>query len=236
LHCEEHAVTQAAPVFCASKAPSWPAIGKGGVCWLCAALLASTVGMASAQTTGLPSQPEIEGLRAILFSSVKTRSWKPTAPPSTDGLCADSAAADRLGGSKAEALKAPATAASRNLLVVPYSGDQAPHVDLDIRFPEKSDTPSKDSLKLIDSLASLLNEKEAQKMRFAIAGHTDSSGDEAINLRLSCARALAVRRVLLQKGIAPERLSAYGFGSAKPLKASDTAAAENRRVEVRKAD
>ena len=56
------------------------------------------------------------------------------------------------------------------------------------------------------------------------------------HLELSCARAIAVRRYLVGKGVAEARLTAYGFGSVRPLAGEDSAvAAANRRVEVRKA-
>jgi outer membrane protein OmpA-like peptidoglycan-associated protein len=66
-----------------------------------------------------------------------------------------------------------------------------------------------------------------------IEGHTDSIGDDASNLRLSQARAEAVRGWLMQQGIAPERLGAEGFGASQPRESNDTleGRARNRRVE-----
>jgi OOP family OmpA-OmpF porin len=50
---------------------------------------------------------------------------------------------------------------------------------------------------------------------------------------LSKARAEAVRTYLIKKGVAAERLSATGYGEAKPLVANDSEAGreKNRRVE-----
>ena len=71
---------------------------------------------------------------------------------------------------------------------------------------------------------------------FTVAGHTDSVGDATVNLKLSCARSMAVREYLLQQGVAADRLSAYGFGSARPVVPGAADAAVNRRVEVRRAE
>lgn len=51
-----------------------------------------------------------------------------------------------------------------------------------------------------------------------ISGHTDSQGSEDSNLRLSQARADAIRAYLMYVfKISPERITATGFGSSKPI-------------------
>jgi outer membrane protein OmpA-like peptidoglycan-associated protein len=83
----------------------------------------------------------------------------------------------------------------------------------------------------LDQAVALL--KEHGNVRVQIAGYTDSSGDPDQNRALSQARADAVRQYLIDKGIAPERLTAIGYGPDKPLFDNATAAgrAKNRRVE-----
>lgn len=68
-----------------------------------------------------------------------------------------------------------------------------------------------------------------------ISGHTDSTGPLALNQRLSVARAESVRLYLIQQGIAPDRLTAIGYGPSRPVdtNASDEGRARNRRVEFR---
>lgn len=132
--------------------------------------------------------------------------------------------------------KAPAAGArARNLEVVPYAGDTTPGVNLDVRFASASDALTKTDQQLLDTLAKALKTKELANDRFAVAGHTDSTGDDRINQELSCARALAVKRYLSGKGVAVARLSAYGFGSSRPLEAGQADSPNNRRVEIRKA-
>jgi outer membrane protein OmpA-like peptidoglycan-associated protein len=200
---------------------------------LLGALLACRAG---AQPALAPENPSLESLREQLFPTAKTRSFRRTTPPNMNGLCADGEAERSrvVGGTKAAAN----LAATRNLLPepVPYAGEDAPHVDLTVTFPDRSDKPNKDSLKAIDTLAALLREPSLSNTRFALAGHTDASGDEAVNLQLSCARAIAVRGALMQRGVAASRLSAYGFGSQKLQDAANATSPANRRVEVRKAD
>lgn len=69
-----------------------------------------------------------------------------------------------------------------------------------------------------------------------IAGHTDSTGDEARNLVLSRDRAAAVRDWMQQMGDLPDSCFAVqGHGAAQPIASNDTPAgrAANRRVDIR---
>lgn len=70
-------------------------------------------------------------------------------------------------------------------------------------------------------------------INFEIGGHTDSDGDDALNLKLSQARADAVKEQLIKMGIAAARLTTKGFGKLKPVVPNTTAEgkANNRRVE-----
>lgn len=67
-----------------------------------------------------------------------------------------------------------------------------------------------------------------------VKGHTDSSGSESYNLRLSEERAETVRRYLIAEGVASYRLSAVGFGEAMPIATNATPEGrqQNRRVEL----
>ena len=71
-------------------------------------------------------------------------------------------------------------------------------------------------------------------LRVEVAGYTDSRGSAAINLRLSQARAAAVRTYLINKGVPPQQLTSRGFGAGNPIASNITAAgrARNRRVEL----
>lgn len=67
-----------------------------------------------------------------------------------------------------------------------------------------------------------------------IEGHTDSTGSEELNQRLSTQRAETVRRYLIMRGIDRERIEAQGFGESRPIADNSTSEgrATNRRVEI----
>ena len=69
-----------------------------------------------------------------------------------------------------------------------------------------------------------------------VAGHTDNIGTAAYNMRLSDARAAAVRNWLIQHGVAAPRVSSRGYGDTQPLvpNTSDENRFKNRRVELRR--
>ncbi|MDH4069621.1 MAG: OmpA family protein, partial [Ignavibacteria bacterium] len=67
-----------------------------------------------------------------------------------------------------------------------------------------------------------------------VIGYTDGAGDPGENLRLSLARAEAVKRWLLAKGMPKHRITAAGRGSANPIAPNDTprGRGQNRRIEI----
>ena len=78
----------------------------------------------------------------------------------------------------------------------------------------------------------ILNEYPTSK--FTVEGHTDSVGSEKLNQSLSEKRANSVRDFLIKEGVASDRLSAIGYGEAKPIATNNTRAGrtQNRRVEI----
>ncbi len=72
------------------------------------------------------------------------------------------------------------------------------------------------------------------KFKLNISGHTDSQGNEDSNLRLSQARADAIKAYLIYEfKIASSRIEAHGYGSSKPIVEEKTEEERklNRRVE-----
>ena len=70
-------------------------------------------------------------------------------------------------------------------------------------------------------------------MRIRIEGHADATGVPETNWKLSGERAVAVKRYLMQSGIAPDRIETQGFGSTRPIASNATEAGRrlNRRIE-----
>jgi OmpA-OmpF porin, OOP family len=74
--------------------------------------------------------------------------------------------------------------------------------------------------------------KKYPRLRIELQGHTDSSGSDAYNLKLSQQRADTVREQLIAQGVPASQLVAKGYGETKPIESNDTAEgrAHNRRV------
>jgi len=83
----------------------------------------------------------------------------------------------------------------------------------------------------LDNLISVLN--KYPNMTIEVAGHTDSEGEDAVNLELSQARAKAVHDYLVTNQVAASRLRSRGYGETKPVETNDTdeGKAKNRRTE-----
>ena len=68
-----------------------------------------------------------------------------------------------------------------------------------------------------------------------VYGHTDSTGNDAINIPLSQNRAQAVSGYLSSRGVAVARIGTQGFGASQPVasNATEVGRQQNRRVEVK---
>lgn len=87
---------------------------------------------------------------------------------------------------------------------------------------------------ILDTIAPAFSGQPTLKVE--IAGHTDSIGSVAANLKLSQQRADAVRQYLIGKGAQPSQLIAKGYGKSEPLVKPERTAEDrerNRRVEFR---
>lgn len=100
-----------------------------------------------------------------------------------------------------------------------------------INFDVNKATIKPASMGEINAIAKIL--KENTSLKLEIGGHTDADGDDASNLKLSEARANAVKNQLVSMGIEASRLTTKGYGETKPIASNTTfeGKAENRRVE-----
>ena len=73
-----------------------------------------------------------------------------------------------------------------------------------------------------------------QGLKLEVEGHTDSTGTDELNQKLSEQRASTVRSYLMEQGLAGDNLTATGFGKTMPVADNSTAAGrqKNRRVEI----
>ena len=76
--------------------------------------------------------------------------------------------------------------------------------------------------------------KKYDDTNLLIEGHTDNTGEDAYNQKLSESRAAAVENFLEAQGVAGSRITTKGYGEDQPLDSNDTEAGKqkNRRVEV----
>ena len=100
-----------------------------------------------------------------------------------------------------------------------------------VNFDESATTFRSSAVPVLQRIVALAN--ACRNATIEITGHTDSSGDERWNVRLSLARAEAIADYLVRQGIAPERLIATGAGSSTPVADNTTRYGRglNRRIE-----
>ncbi len=146
-----------------------------------------------------------------------------------------SAGAPAMDAPAEPATSAPAPAAARATAepgapMVIGRLDPELQVNLRIRFGFDSAALSDDQKPRLGLICQAM--RQSNVSRFDIIGHTDTSGPEAYNERLSVLRAQEVARYLVEDcGIAAARLRAIGMGERFPFNTRDPGADENRRVE-----
>lgn len=84
----------------------------------------------------------------------------------------------------------------------------------------------------LDSLAKTLN--KYPDTNIIIDGHTDDTGPDKYNMKLSMERAASVESYLKKKGVNGSRLATRGLGESSPKSdnTTETGRSENRRVEI----
>ncbi|SDE44203.1 OmpA family protein [Ruegeria marina] len=103
-------------------------------------------------------------------------------------------------------------------------------VNLHIKFGFDSAALSESEKPKLETLCTVLRTSDINVIR--IVGHTDSSGSDEYNERLSVLRAKEVARHLVQNcGVDAGRLETVGMGERFPFNSADPKADENRRVE-----
>jgi outer membrane protein OmpA-like peptidoglycan-associated protein len=102
-----------------------------------------------------------------------------------------------------------------------------------IYFDFGSATIKSESEPVLKEIADAIGRNPAWKL--SVEGHTDNIGTDAANLDLSRRRADAVRQALTTRyRVDAAKLTAAGFGAARPKEPNDTpeGRARNRRVEL----
>ncbi|GMR17170.1 MAG: hypothetical protein BMS9Abin32_230 [Gammaproteobacteria bacterium] len=99
------------------------------------------------------------------------------------------------------------------------------------RFATSSAVLAASAYALLDELVEIA--ADCPSAVITVTGHTDATGNEVLNRKISLARAQTVVQYMLGRGADPARLAAVGAGSSAPRYPNDTAASRrgNRRIE-----
>lgn len=98
-----------------------------------------------------------------------------------------------------------------------------------IYFETAKDVIKAESFENLDNVVEIM--KNYPDFNLTIEGHTDSQGDDAMNMTLSQNRANSVKRYLASKGVAESRMTAIGYGETQPV--ADNGTAEGRKLNRR---
>lgn len=106
-------------------------------------------------------------------------------------------------------------------------------VSLGIKFKRDSYELTDSAEEVLNRLGGALASPQLSKHKFMIEGHTDATGSEGYNQKLSEKRAMTVKNYLVNVfQIDPSRLEEVGKGEADLLDASNPDSGENRRVQI----
>ena len=102
-----------------------------------------------------------------------------------------------------------------------------------ITFEKNSTALTPIAQQTLDSAAQALLENPS--VNISVEGHTDSSGNPELNLKISKQRAESVFNYLVDAGIEATRIEANGFGDQFPIAPNETEAGriKNRRIEIK---
>ncbi len=192
----------------------------------------------------------------LLLTSFSCNKWTNRAKGSTIGATSGAviggAIGKKAGNTTAGILIGAAVGGTTGLLIGKYMDKQAAEVQRDIagskverigegilitfdskamfdinEFSLKSTTRND-----LNDLSTILNKYGDTEI--LVRGHTDNSGSETYNQKLSQDRATSVRNFLSQKGVTSSRMTLEGFGELQPIADNSTSSgrSQNRRVEI----
>ena len=101
-----------------------------------------------------------------------------------------------------------------------------------VYFERDSAEPDTNSTETVKQILAAIKERSSRDI--SVVGHTDRSGDDAHNLKLSIERATQIRDILVRDGVESEIIEVESHGEGNPLvpTADNVIEPRNRRVEV----
>ncbi len=127
-------------------------------------------------------------------------------------------------------LKVPAPQVTERVVITEADRKVVADAINNLEFDFNKATIRSRSYPTLNRVAALLMEKN---FSLKLAGHTDSKGSDAYNLKLSKDRAESVKAYLVSQGANSSRIEATGYGESQPIATNGTDAGrqKNRRVE-----
>lgn len=110
-------------------------------------------------------------------------------------------------------------------------GDKVVLKNVHFLFDQSTLTP--DAKAVLDGVSDAMT--RAADIHVEIGGHTDAKGSDEYNQKLSERRAVSVRKYIVGKGVAGDRMNAAGYGESQPVADNETDEGRelNRRVELK---
>jgi len=134
---------------------------------------------------------------------------------------------------QAEADRAVARGDTRGSANLAQTLARLPQISVQINFDRGSARIQPRSYRAVGLLADALQTPALMSSRFAVVGHTDSTGTRAFNLELSKRRAAAVTRALTTTFSVPaNQLVSIGLGQEALLDPRNPESGVNRRVQL----
>jgi len=169
-------------------------------------------------------------LAAVLFIAGCASSTPPAEAPA-----AQQAAPANSWTARLDALKAELESSTKGTgVVISQTADNQLHVVIpnELSFDTGRANVKRNLAQVLDKVAEGL--KSATTASLRVVGHTDSTGSEEGNERLSVSRADSVRNHLVGRGVSTTAITTDGRGSREPVADNGTVAgrAQNRRVEL----
>ena len=179
--------------------------------------------LAASEVSGATTQQDLSATRTQLAAS--EQSGERTAEQLAIETQARRSAEDKLAGAMKDLAAIAAVKEESRGVVITLSGG--------VLFASGKHTLLNTAKTKLDQVAEALKAQDPNKT-MVVEGHTDSQGSDSSNRALSLDRAVAVRDYLISCGVPPERITAVGRGSSRPVTDNKTAAnrANNRRVEI----
>jgi len=155
--------------------------------------------------------------------------------PPAEAPAAQQAAPANSWTARLDALKAELESSTKGTgVVISQTADNQLHVVIpnELSFDTGRANVKRNLAQVLDKVAEGL--KSATTASLRVVGHTDSTGSEEGNERLSVSRADSVRNHLVGRGVSTTAVTTDGRGSREPVADNGTVAgrAQNRRVEL----